>query len=175
MSSKEIKLSFLFHSIRLDELVMLVYSFVKIGWKMAKLWPCEARAPKLRWPFWAILVIFWDMTFKCFARHLDQYWWVYNWIASNLAILCHKNLQKSTKSPISQFAILRKWTLHFFLLFHQFSIILHEIFRIAKKLNFALILGPHKILAPKIFMIFGVLGFNRRLRKKNTVNWKYIS
>ena len=42
--SKEIELSFLFHSIRLDSLVILVYSFVKIEWKMAKLWPCEARA-----------------------------------------------------------------------------------------------------------------------------------
>ena len=41
--SKEIELSFLIHSIRL---VILVYSFVKIGWKMAKLWPWEARAPK---------------------------------------------------------------------------------------------------------------------------------
>ena len=32
------------NQIRLDELVILVYSFVKIGWKMAKLWPWEVRA-----------------------------------------------------------------------------------------------------------------------------------
>ena len=31
ISSKDIVLSFLFHSSRLDELVILVYSFVKIG------------------------------------------------------------------------------------------------------------------------------------------------
>ena len=42
LKSKEIELSFLFHSIRLDELVILVYSFVKIGLKMAKLRPCKA-------------------------------------------------------------------------------------------------------------------------------------
>ena len=33
---------------------------------------------------------------------------IYNCIASNLAILCHKNLQKSTKSPISHAKILKK-------------------------------------------------------------------
>ena len=48
--NKEIELSIVFHSIRLNELVILVCSFVKIWWKMAKLWPWEARAPKWRWP-----------------------------------------------------------------------------------------------------------------------------
>ena len=37
IKNKEIELSFLIHSIRLDEKVILVYSFVKIGGKMAKL------------------------------------------------------------------------------------------------------------------------------------------
>ena len=66
--SKEIELSFWIHSILLDEIVIFVYSFVKIGWKMAKLWPWEARAKVASglfcanwWPFWPS---FWDMDFK---------------------------------------------------------------------------------------------------------------
>ena len=67
--NKEIELRIWFHSIRLNELVILVCSFVKIWWKMAKLWPWEARAPKWRWPIlghkMAILAtFFWDMNFK---------------------------------------------------------------------------------------------------------------
>ena len=57
--------SFLIHSIRLDEIVILVYSFVKIGWKMAKLWPWEARAAKWRYPILghktAILATFFEI------------------------------------------------------------------------------------------------------------------
>ena len=41
---KEIELRSFHHSIHLDELIILVGSNVKIGWKMAKLWP-----PK-EWP-----------------------------------------------------------------------------------------------------------------------------
>ena len=41
ISSKE--LSFLFHSICLDALVILVYSFVKIGWK----WPSNDHAKRV--------------------------------------------------------------------------------------------------------------------------------
>ena len=48
-----------------------------------------------------------------------------------------------------------KWTLHFFLLLRHISIFLHEIFRIARKLNFALNLlaefwvGPFKFFLAK--------------------------
>ena len=47
--SKEIELSFLFHSIRLNELVILVCSFSKLDEK----WPSYGhakRAQKWRWP-----------------------------------------------------------------------------------------------------------------------------
>ena len=37
----EIELRYFQHSIRLDELIILVWSFVQIGYKVTKLWPPE--------------------------------------------------------------------------------------------------------------------------------------
>ena len=60
----------------------------------------------------------------CLLSVAKLFFWLWGagyWVASSLAIWCHENLQNSTKSPISQFAILRKLTLHFFLLLRHFQ------------------------------------------------------
>ena len=96
--------------------------FVCQNWmKMAKLWPCQARAKvalAILGHRIAILATFfeiWPSNLFCQAfRPILTGKPIYNWIASSLAIWCNKNLQNSTKSPISQFAILRKLTLPFF-------------------------------------------------------------
>ena len=95
--------------------------------KMGKLWPCEAPAPKWRWLFWAMRWPFWPHFLRYdlqtyFAKYLDQYWRANRFITQLDPIkpFMSLNFQKSTKSPISQFAILRKWTYHFFLLLRHF-------------------------------------------------------
>ena len=69
------------------------------------------------------------MSIYVLCASLDQ-------ITVKIWILGPNNPQKSPKSPISQFAILRKWTLHFFLLLRHFSIFSHEIFRRQKRQKF---------------------------------------
>ncbi len=76
----EIELRSFHHSTRLDELIILVWSNVQIGWKMAKLWP-----PK-HWPkaaarlIWAIYWPFWPHFSRYrliirSAHHNYQEWW----------------------------------------------------------------------------------------------------
>ena len=72
---KEIELRILFHSIRLNELVILVCSFVKIDEK----WPSYGHGKRARQSgaglFWAIRWPFWPHFLRyelqiCFARYL---------------------------------------------------------------------------------------------------------
>ena len=74
--------------------------FVCQNWmKNAKLWPCEARAPKWRWPFWAIRWPFLATFFEIWPSNVFCLNFgsiligkpIYYWIPSNLGILCHKN------------------------------------------------------------------------------------
>ena len=54
----EIELRSFHHSIRLEELIILVWSFVQIGYKVTKLWPPEVWPKVAVRPFLAILAIF---------------------------------------------------------------------------------------------------------------------
>ena len=125
--SNEIELSFLYHSIRLNKLI-------KIGLKMAKLWPCEARAPKWRWPIlghkMAILATFFEILTLIYKPSLKS-------IRPKSAILSLKKLQKLTKVAISQNPILPKCHSPKSLLLLHFSTNLSETFRINENMDFA--------------------------------------
>ena len=143
--NKEIELRYLFHSIRLIELVILVCSFVKIWWKMAKLWPWEARAPKWRWPIlghkMAILATFfeiWTSNLFCpLFTLILMYKPSLESIRPKSAILSLKRLQKLTKVAISQNPISPKCHSPKSLLLLYFSTNLSETFRINVNMDFA--------------------------------------
>ena len=143
--SKEIELSFCIHSIRLDEIVILVYSFVKIGWKMAKLWPWEARAPMWHLAYFVTIdghfgQVFeiWTLNSFCQAFTLTlMYKPSLKSIRPKLAILFQKKLQKLTKVAISQNPILSKCHSPKSLLLLHFSMNLSETFRIDVNMDFA--------------------------------------
>ena len=143
--NKEIELRIWFHSIRLNELVILVCSFVKIWWKMAKLWPWEARAPKWRWPIlghkMAILATFFEIWTSNLFCPLFTLILIYKprfeSIRPKSAILSPKKLQKLTKVAISQNPISPKCHSPKSLLLLHFSTNLSETFRINVNMDFA--------------------------------------
>ena len=64
-----IELGFKHHSIRLDKPIILVYSVVKIGYKMAELMPNQSRGKSGVLAYFGLIIgsfghIFWDMDFK---------------------------------------------------------------------------------------------------------------